>query len=167
MTRARLAFAGWPAGARRVAPELFRRRERQLDRQLDWLLPALSPRTVFMEIGSPDGELALRAAAYVERVWSVGAPAPAKRAPCNLRSSSLAGVAQSSVDVAFSERLVPPAEVWRRLGPGGAWFVYGKIVPARDLRAAGFSRVRYYGGGVRLPAALARFSRAPGTAAYK
>lgn len=165
--RARLAFAGWSAGARRLAPELFRRRQREIERQFDFLLPLLSPRTVFMETGSPDGELALRVAGYVERVWSIGAPAPARRAPSNLRSGVLGGVPLSSIDVAFSAQPDAAPDVWRLLAPRGVWLVYGKPVAAPLLRAAGFSRVRYYAWGVRLPAALARLSRLPISAAYK
>ena len=46
-----------------------------------------TPRTVFMEIGSADQTLALRAASYVERVYSiqVGQLQQGVRAPCNLR----------------------------------------------------------------------------------
>lgn len=165
--RARLAFAGWPGGARRLAPELFRKRDARTGRQLEFLLRVFSPRTVFMQIGSADGELALRAAGYVERAWSIDAPAPPGRAPCNLRSSGMGGVPLSSIDVAFSERLVRPHDVLRLLAPGGVWFVDGRLVPARLLREAGFSRVRYFARGLCLPAALARLSRTPTTAAYK
>lgn len=167
MTRARLAFAGWPGGARGIAPELFRRRDARIERQLDFLLRVFSPRTVFMQIGSLDGELALRAAGYVERAWSVEAPAPPRRPPCNLRSSVMGGVPLASIDVAFSERPARPHDVCRLLAPGGVWFVDGRLLPARLLREAGFSRVRYFAHGLCLPAALARLSRNPTTAAYR
>ena len=160
--RARLAFAGGPA-----APQPAFGRDEAVGRQLGFLRRAFTPRTVFMEIGSPDGELALRAAAYVERVWSIDAPAPAKRPPCNLRSSGMGGVPLSSIDVAFSERLADLHDVRRLLARGGVWFVYGRLVPAPLLRAAGFARVRYFVRGLCLPAVLARLSRAPTTAAYK
>ena len=47
-----------------------------------------TPRTVFMEVGSPDASLALRAAGYVERVYSIdvsGHLVQNVRAPSNLR----------------------------------------------------------------------------------
>jgi hypothetical protein len=161
VTRARLAFAGWPAA--QPAPG----RDQTLGRQLGLLRRVFTPRTVFMEIGSPDGELALRAAGYVERVWSIDARGPVGRAPCNLRSGGMGGVPLSSIDVAFSERVAAPHDVCRLLARGGVWFVYGRLVPAPLLRAAGFARVRYFARGLRLPAALARLSQAPATAAYK
>ena len=47
-----------------------------------------TPRTVFMEVGSPDASLALRAAGYVERVYAIdvsGHLVQNVRAPSNLR----------------------------------------------------------------------------------
>jgi hypothetical protein len=72
-----------------------------------------------------------------------------------------------SIDVAFSERPENAEEVCCVLKPGGVWFVYGKLVPPAALHSAGFSRVQYYGGNLALPRALARFSRAASSAAYK
>jgi hypothetical protein len=40
-------------------------------------------------------------------------------------------------------------------------------VPARLFREAGFARVQYFAGGLRVPGALARVSRTTTTAAYK
>jgi hypothetical protein len=136
-------------------------------RQFGFLQRFLTPRTVFMEIGSLDSELALRAAGYVERVWCVDAAARPGRSPCNLRCGPMGGVPLASVDVAFSARAIHPEEVRQLLAPGAVWFIHGSFVPASALRSAGFCRVQYYVGGVPLPGALARVSRNVVTAAYK
>ena len=136
-------------------------------RPLDFLLPLLTPRTVFMDIAPADCALALRAASYVERVWCVEPPEKLLRAPCNLRWAGLGGVPVKSVDVAFSESLKKPHDVRELLAPGGVYFVYGPLLPAQLFREAGYSHVRYYAGNVRVPAALARISRSTTTAAYK
>jgi hypothetical protein len=146
-----------------LAPGRFRKS----DAQFDLLMRVFTPRTVFMQIGAADCELALRAAGYVERVWCVEAAARAERAPCNLRQGPIGGVPLSSIDVAFSARAENPLDVWKLLKPGAVWFIYGAVVRAPALVAAGFSRVQYYGGSVALPAALARLSRIASTAAYK
>ena len=175
MTRAsHLTVAGWPRGAgagsdvaRAVAPELFRRRDAEVSRQFDFLLRVFTPRTVFMEFGSADGELSLRAASFVERVWCVDAASRVPQPPCNLRSGGLGGVPLSSIDVAFSERPEHAEDVCRLLAPGGVWFVYGQLVPAQLFREAGFKRVQYFAGSLRVPGALARISRTTTTAAFK
>ena len=161
------AFAGWPGGARRVAPHLFERRDRELARQFDFLLRLLTPRTVFMEVGSADCELSLRVAGYVERVWCVESAGALERAPCNLRRGNLGGVPLKSVHVAFSERAECAAEIRALLKDGGVWIVYASAVNAAPLRQAGFARVEYYGARLRLPYALARIARSPVTAAYR
>ena len=135
--------------------------------KLDFLLRVFTPRTVFMEIGSSDCELSIRAASYVERVWCVDALALASQPPCNLRCDAMGGVPLQSIDVALSERFTDAEDVWRLLAPGGVWFVYGELVPARALREAGFTRVQYFAGARRVPGALARVSRTTTTAAYK
>jgi len=56
--------------------------------------------------------------------------------------------------------------VCRLLAPGGVWFV-GELLPANLVREAGFSRVGYFSGRLRVPAPLARISRSITTAAYK
>ena len=137
------------------------------ERQFNFLRPRFTPRTVFLEIGATDCELSLRAAGYVDRVWCVETARGTAKPPCNLRLSGIAGVPQDSVDLAFSETLKDPEEVARVLAPGGVWFVYGWLVPAQVFREAGFSRVQYYAGGVRVPGALARMTRSATTAAYK
>jgi hypothetical protein len=163
-----LSFAGWPGGARALAPELFRKREGQVQRQFDFLLRVFTPRTVFMEVGSSDCELSLRAAGYVERVWCVEAASRVKQPPCNLRWGAIGGVPLKSIDVAFSESSAGAQDVCQLLAPGGVWFVYGRPVAAQFQRRAGFTRVQYHARGLRLPGALARLSRATiTTAAYK
>lgn len=160
-------FAGWPGGARAVAPELFGKRDAQVRRQFEFLLRVFTPRTVFMEIGSSDGELSVRAASFVERVWCVDSPSRVAQPPCNLRSGGMGGVPLHSIDVAFSERLANAEDVRRLLARGGVWFVYGQLVPARVFREAGFARVQYFAGGVRVPGALARIARITTTATYR
>jgi hypothetical protein len=156
-----------------AAAGVFARRDQEIDRQLELLLRVFTPRTIFLDIGSTDCELALRAASYVERVWAVEPPQSIPRsvgAPCNLRllrSGGVAAMAAGSVDVAFSETLRNPDEVWRALAPNGVYFIYGQLLPALLFREAGFSRVAYYAGNVRVPAALARISRSTATAAHK
>ena len=123
-----------------------------------------------MQIGPSDTGLALLAASYVERVWCVDGPARVARPPCNLRllrSGGLAAMRSDSVDVAFSDVLKDLNEIHRVLAPRGAYFVYGQLLPAQLFREAGFSRVCYYAGGVRVPAALAKISSSTTTAAYK
>ena len=142
-------------------------RTAEVNRQYRFLLQAFTPRTVFMEVGSADGELSLRAATYVERVWCVDCAGPVHRAPSNLRRGGLGGVPLRSVDVAFSESLTELESIQQLLAPGGVHFIYGHLLPAVLLREAGFSRVQYYAGNVRVPGALARISRHATTAAYK
>jgi hypothetical protein len=161
------SFPGWPGGARAVAPELFARRDAQVSRQFDFLLQVFTPRTVFMEVGSADCELSLRAATYVERVWCVEAQRAVRGGSCNLRWGSMGGVPLNSIDVAFSESLKDPEDIARVLTRSGVYFVYGHLLPAQPFREAGFSRVQYFAGNLRVPGALARISRYTTTAAYK
>jgi hypothetical protein len=156
-----------PGGSRAVTPELLARRDARMNRQFDFLLQVFTPRTVFMEVGSADGELSQRAATYVERVWCVEAAAIARRPACNLRAGGMGGVPVNHVDVAFSEALHAPEDIARVLTRKGIYFVYGHLLPAQIFREAGFSRVQYYAGKLRVPAALARISRHTTTAAYK
>lgn len=149
-----------------AAPQRLAPQEREAERQFDFLLRAFTPRTVFMLIGSHDSDLAVRAASYVERVWSVDATST-PRGPCNLRTASVHTLRPDSVDVAFSRTLTHLDEIQRVLTPRGVYFVYGQLLPAQMFREAGFSRVAYYAGNVRVPAAFARISRTTTTAAYK
>ncbi|OGA71320.1 MAG: hypothetical protein A3G81_31090 [Betaproteobacteria bacterium RIFCSPLOWO2_12_FULL_65_14] len=164
------ASAGSPAP---VAPEFFAQRDAEIARRFDFLLRFFTPRTVFLELGTRDCELSLRAATYVDRVWSVDAPHAITRGvrpPSNLRllrAGGLAAIPAESVDVAFCEELKDPERVHRVLAPGGIYFVCGQLVPAQLFREAGFSRVVYYAGRARVPASLARVSRATTVAAHK
>ena len=162
-----LAFAGWPGGARSVAPELFRKRDQEVGRQLAFVLPLVTPRTVLMEIGSPDCELALQVAGYVERVWCVDCASRVRRAPSNLRYGS----PPEAVDVAISETARHPLYIRGLLKPGAVWIVHGELAQGHVLRQAGFASAVYYAAGLRLPRALARLLRNrllrnPVTAAY-
>ena len=133
-----LPFAGWPGGARALAPEVFARREAEVGRTLDLLLEYFTPRSVFLDLGSPDCELALRAAGFVERVWCVEAGAGFGRrvhAPCNLRLARLEGIEAQSVDIAFTGGKVRPGDVFRVLKAGG---IFISRNTRSDLRAAGF-----------------------------
>jgi hypothetical protein len=155
------------AHSRALAPGFPARTDDDAARKFSFLLRVFTPRTVFMEIGSRDCELSLRAASYVERVWCVEALTRPSEAPCNLRWSVMGSVPLQSVDVAFSERPTAAHDVCQLLAPGGVWFVYGALLPAQLFREAGFRRVQYFAGGVRVPGALARVSRSTTTAAYK
>ncbi|TAK84951.1 MAG: hypothetical protein EPO20_12245 [Betaproteobacteria bacterium] len=156
-----------------VAPEFFARRDAEIARRFEFLLRFFTPRTVFLELGTRDCELSLRAATYVDRVWSVDAPhgiTRGVRPPTNLRvlrTGGLAAIPTESVDVAFSEELKDPGRVHRVLVPGGIWFVAGALLPAQLFREVGFSRVSYYAGRARVPASLAKISRATTMAAHK
>jgi hypothetical protein len=150
-----------------LAAALPEKSEAETARKFTFLLRVFTPRTVFMEIGSSDCELSIRAASYVERVWCVDALRRVNQPHCNLRWDVLGGVPVQSIDVAFSERLENPQDVCRLLAPGGVWFVYGQLLPAQVFREAGFSRVQYFAGGLRVPAPLARISRPTTSAAYK
>jgi Methyltransferase domain len=121
-----------------------------------------TPRTVFMEIGSPDSSLALRAAGFVERVYSIdisGRLAQNLRAPCNLRAVLCDGiripVPEATVDIAWSgdfmDRLsaddaTTHMESVRRGLVSGAEYLFTTQQPAAEVRkrlfAAGFSVVR-------------------------
>jgi hypothetical protein len=150
-----------------LSVEPFAERTVEVNRQFDFLLKALTPRTVFMEVGSADCELSLRAASYVERVWCVDATVRLQRSPSNLRLGRMGGVPLQSIDVAFSETLADLDDIVRLLARGGVYFVYGQLLPAQIFREVGFSRVQYYAGGLRVPGPLARLSRNTTTAAYK
>ncbi len=132
-----------------------------------------TPRTVFMEVGGGDCALALSAAGYVERVYAVEpAHSPARRRlPGNFRLVRAEGVAQESVDVAYSARpaLRATAElrrIHRSLAPAGVFLCpVDRQHGADALRAvfleAGFRSVGLYAQlgplHVRVPFGLRRF----------
>ena len=121
-----------------------------------------TPRTVFMEIGSPDAALALRAASYVERVYSIdvsGHLMQNLRAPCNLRVVLCNGIRiplpEAAIDIAWggdfmdhlhaADALEHLASVRRGLVEAGEYH-FTTQQPAMEVRkrlfAAGFSAVR-------------------------
>lgn len=126
------------------------------------LEPRFTPRTVFMEIGSPDSTLALRAAGYVERVYSIdvsGQLLQNLRAPCNLRVVLCDGVRiplpEATIDIAWSgafmdhlhadDALEHMESVRRGLVSAGEYH-FTTEQPVKEVRkrlfAAGFSVVR-------------------------
>jgi hypothetical protein len=121
-----------------------------------------TPRTVFMEIGSPDAALALRAASYVERVYSIdvsGHLVQNLRAPCNLRLVLCDGIniplPAAAIDLAWggdfmdqlhaADALEHLKSVRRGLVEAGEYH-FTTQQPAMEVRkrlfAAGFSAVR-------------------------
>ena len=121
-----------------------------------------TPRTVFMEVGSADASLALRAAGYVERVYSIdvsGHLVQNLRAPCNLRVVLCDGIhiplPEAAIDIAWSgdfmdhlhaaDALLHMESVRRGLVDAGEYH-FTTQQPAMEVRrrlfAAGFSAVR-------------------------
>jgi len=139
-----------------------------------FLARRFTPRTIFMEIGAAGYELALRAAGFVERVYSIDVSGQLLRnalVPCNLRMVLCDGVhipvPAASIDLAwggdFLDRLRPGearehlAAVQRGPAAGGEYLCTSSD-PGR-LRAllleAGFVRVACYVGALRMPWPLA------------
>ena len=139
-------------------PKLLQRTE---SAEFALLAGRLTPRSVFMDIGSADCDLALQAASYVERVYTVdvsGRFLQTVLVPLNLRLVLCGGiripVPESSVDVAFSGGFIDQlhaedaaghlASVHRSLVPGGE-YICRTASPSevrKRMLAAGFSRVR-------------------------
>jgi hypothetical protein len=142
------------------------RRGGELERDFDFLCQLFTPRTVFLEAGARDCELALRAAGYVERVyaaaqsrqgaWGMGMSG---RAPSNMRLLTTDGVRMpvpdGVVDVAFSRDVVGRLDerrlaehlrdLRRSLTPGGVYVFDGDVSALRGpCLLAGFSRLRSY-----------------------
>jgi len=132
------------------------------DDPFSFLESRFTPRTVFMEIGSPDASLALRAAGYVERVYSIdisGHFARNVRAPANLRVVLCDGIRiplpEGAVDIAWSgefmdhlhaeDVLAHMESVRRGLADAGEYHFTTKrptMEVRKQLFAAGFSAVR-------------------------
>jgi SAM-dependent methyltransferase len=142
---------------------------RERPASFSFLQSRLTPRSVFMEIGASDCELALAAANYAERVYAIdvsGAFIQKLLMPLNLRLVLCDGVRlpvpEGTVDVAWSgsfmaqlhpeDRLEHLKSVRRCLARGG---VYLSAVRG-PFREAGFSSVKGYAGPARVPMALAR-----------
>jgi ubiquinone/menaquinone biosynthesis C-methylase UbiE len=151
-------------------PRRLQRTAYRAQREFAFLQRFFTPRSVFMEIGAADCDLALQAAGYIERVYAVdvaGRLLDEVLVPCNLRLVLCDGVhipmPEASVDVAWSGRflaaLAPGAQlehlksVRRALAPGGVYLtsVFTNFI------AGGFSAVQCYFGGLRVPLAAARF----------
>lgn len=142
-------------------PKRLQRRESSPHAEFSLLLRRFHPRTVFMDIGSADCELALQAASYVERVYAVDVSGRFLQnvlVPLNVRLVLCGGVRipvpEASVDLAFSggfiDQLHPEdaaqhlTSVRRSLSPGGE-YVCRTASPSevrKRMLAAGFSRVR-------------------------
>jgi hypothetical protein len=144
------------------------RRERDAERELRSLRPILDLHSVIMEIGAGDCTLARRAAGYVERVYALDVNEDAMGrlgGPPNLVRVVHDGVRiplpEGIVDVAFSRGLVLSQlpGICHALKDGGVYLTNSKG-PAAELRAAlldaGFSAVRFYVNGLRVPYVLAR-----------
>lgn len=138
-----------------------KRLQRSESSEFPFLAGRFTPRTVFMDIGSADCELALQAASYVERVYAIdvsGRLLQTVLVPLNLRLVLCGGVRipvpEASVDVAFSggfiDQLHPEdaaehlASVRRSLAPAGEYICRTASPSAvrKRMLAAGFSRVR-------------------------
>ena len=154
--------------ALRFSAERHARRERDAERELRGLRRALDLHKVFLEVGAGDCALARRAAGYVERVYALDVSEDMMGrlgGPPNLVRVVHDGVRiplpEAGVDVAFSRALVISqlTGICRTLKDGGVYYTSSNG-PAAELRAAffdaGFSRLRYYVNGLRIPYPLAR-----------
>jgi hypothetical protein len=161
------------AGRLRFSAEHLARRERDAARELKSLRRAFDLNTVFLELGAGDCALARRAAGYVERVYALDVSEDIMGrlgGPPNLVRVVHDGVRiplpEASVDVAFSRALVISQlpGICHALQDGGVYYTSSNG-PAAELRAAfleaGFSTVRFYVRGLRVPYLLARFLSDP------
>jgi SAM-dependent methyltransferase len=147
---------------------------RPRDHDFAFLDARFTPNTVFMEIGAADCKLALRAAGYVERVYAIDVSGHFVQhllVPVNLRLVLCDGVRipvpQACVDLAWGGAFLDQLHtddleqhlegVLRALVPGGE-YLCRTDKPVDEMRkrflVAGFSEVRYYAGGARIPAAF-------------
>lgn len=154
--------------ALRFSADRYARRERDAARELRQLRSVFDLSSVFLEIGASDCALARRAAGYVERVYAVDICEDTMGrlgGPPNLHRVVHDGVRiplpYATVDVAFSRQLVISqlTGVCHALKDGGRYITFSKG-PAAELRDAffdaGFSAVRFYANGIRVPYLLAR-----------
>jgi hypothetical protein len=157
--------------ALRFSAERHARRERDAERELRQLRRALDLHSVFLEIGAGDCSLTRRAAGYVERAYAIDVSEDIMGrlgGPPNLVRMVHDGVRiplpEASTDVAFSRTLVISQlpGVCHALKDGGVFFTSSKG-PACELRElfldAGFSALRFYVNGLRIPYLLARMLR--------
>lgn len=155
------------AGALRFDADYHARRERDAERELRSLRPALDLHGIFLEIGAGDCTLSRRVAGYVERVYALDISDDLMGrlgGPPNLVRMMHDGVRiplpEGALDVAFSRQLVISQlpGICHALKDGGVYFTSSKG-PASELREAfldaGFSKLRFYVGALRLPYVLA------------
>ena len=134
-----------------------------VDAIFEFIRPAFTLKSVFLQAGAGHFELALKAAGYVDRVYAVDAPVPAdgkrlrqsKLPPNIVRVQKGTGgipVPEGSVDVAFTAELSALPAIHRTLAPGGLCFCVAKGEEAGEMvRRSGFSKLRHYAGRVRVP----------------
>ena len=128
-----------------------------VDRVFEFLRPALTLQSVFLALGAEDASLALRAAGYAERVYSVDTAVTGRPRPPNIvQLSSGRGIPlpAGSVDVAFGHDFSRLREIHAVLAPGGEYHCFGGLPEL--FREAGFSKSKVYIGMLRVPFAVAR-----------
>jgi hypothetical protein len=153
--------------ALRFSEAQFAQRERDAERELKALRGVLDLHKVFLEIGAGDCALARRVAGYAERAYALDISDDMMGrlgGPPNLVRMMHDGVRiplpQAEVDVAFSRYLTISQlpGICNALKDGGLYITSSKG-PASELRQvfldAGFSKLRFYVGGVRVPYLLA------------
>ena len=145
-----------------------------VDAIFEFIRPAFTLKSVFLQAGAGHFDLALRAAGYVDRVYAVDAPVPAdgkrqvglrfgqSKLPPNIvrvqKNGSGIPVPDGTVDVAFSAELSALPAIHRTLAPGGVCFCVAKGSEAGEMvRRSGFSKLRHYAGRVRVPAFVLPF----------
>jgi hypothetical protein len=154
-------------GRIRIDAQYIERRRRNVARQLAFLRPRVGLESVVMEVGCGDCTLASQLAGYAERVYALEVSEDLMGrlgGPPNLVRMVYDGVRipvpEASVDLAFSGRLVLSqlGGVCRALKDGAVFWTTARG-PAGEIRAAmleaGFSAVRFYVGGLRVPYLLA------------
>ena len=156
------------AGSFRFSEAQFAQRERDAERELKGLRVALDLHKVFLEIGAGDCALSRRVAGYADRVYALDVSDDLMGrlgGPPNLVRMMHDGVRiplpEAAVDVAFSRHLTISQlpGICHVLKDGGMYITTSKG-PASELREvffdAGFSKIRFYVGSVRIPYLLAR-----------
>ena len=157
-----------PAASLRFSEAQYAQRERDAERELKALRSVLDLNKVFLEIGAGDCALARRVAGYVDRVYPLDVADDMMArlgGPPNLVRMMHDGIRiplpEAEVDVAFSRHLTISQlpGICHALKDGGVYLTASKG-PAAELREvffdAGFSRIRFYVGGLRVPYLLAR-----------
>jgi len=157
-----------PAASLRFSEAQYAQRERDAERELRALRPMLDLNHVFLEIGAGDCALARRLAGYVDRVYALDVSDDMMGrlgGPPNLVRMMHDGVRiplpEAEVDLAFSRYLTISQlpGICHALKDGGVYLTASKG-PAAELREvffdAGFSRIRFYVGALRVPYLLAR-----------